>query len=156
MAASSRGSILSSSHRSSHLFLCLRRHMQCLERLLGNVYGGFEAEARSIDRRDQRGEKQTAGQRERQRKERGRDSKRERKYEKVPDRGTQRERENETIATVTNSFDEGHVMKSHSTVLGSHSNPIRSAVTVLLLIDGRRRGAQTDSRTQHFLLINSS
>lgn len=49
-------------------------------------------------------------------------------------------------------------MQQHSIVLhyGSHSNPIKSAVSVLLLIDGWGRRAQTDSFTQHLLLVNNN
>lgn len=49
-------------------------------------------------------------------------------------------------------------MQHHNIVLhrGSRSYPIKSAVSVLLLIDGRGRGAQTDSFTQHLLLVNNN
>lgn len=49
-------------------------------------------------------------------------------------------------------------MKHNSTVLpyGSHSNTIKSTVSVLLLIDDRVQGAQTDSFTQYLLLVNNN
>lgn len=58
---------------------------------------------------------------------------------------------------LTNSFLVNDML--HDSIVwhhGSHSNPIKSAVSVLLLIDGWGRGAQTDSFTQHLLLVNNN